>query len=74
MIVLLSSGQEPFRNKIMSCYAIDYFVSLSRKEGPLKCKDIPSATKNSAVHPSEIWNDAITDITVIYFGTCSHIR
>lgn len=52
----------------MSCHAIDYFATLSRSAGPLQCKNLPSATSNSSVHPSEIWNDAITDMAVIYFG------
>jgi len=51
----------------MSSYAIDYFATLGRRPGELSCKSMPSATSESTVPPSEIWLDAITDITVIYF-------
>lgn len=57
----------------MSHNSIDYFATLGRKEGDLTCKcllpiGVESDDQTHNIHPSEIWNDAITDIEVIYKG------
>jgi hypothetical protein len=49
---------------------IDYFATLSRAPGPLKCKKLESDEGSGEfdMEPSELWNDAITDVTLIYEG------
>eukprot|EP00605_Chrysophyceae_sp_TOSAG23-4_P000418 GSChrysophyteH1.ASY1.ANO1.474.1 assembled CDS len=49
---------------------VDYFATLSRTPGPLVCKkieeDVGSGEFN--LHPKDLWEDAVTDITLIYEG------
>jgi len=47
-------------------HAIDYFAVLGRNEGKLVCDDVKSSwEENKFCHPSEVWNDAITDFAVV---------
>ena len=53
----------------MSSYVIDYFATLGRKNGPLEYKNISHVFDNGKeYHPSELWQNAITDISIIYAG------
>lgn len=45
--------------------AIDYFAVLGKKNGPLNCKTFYNF---NGTLPSEIWNDAITDVCVVNSG------
>ena len=47
-------------------YSIDYFAVLGRKDGKLQCGNVKSSWDESKqCHPSDVWNDAITDMVVV---------
>lgn len=52
----------------MSEFAFAYFSVIGVHNHEYKYKLLPSATTDTSVPPSEIWLDAITDITVVFFG------
>jgi len=49
---------------------IDYFATLGRAVGPLKCKNFEEEEGSGEynIHPSTLWLDAITDINLQYEG------
>ncbi len=54
----------------MTSNSVDFFATLGRKPGPFNCKTFKSvwSDNNEVLSPSEIWNDAITDICVLTIG------
>jgi hypothetical protein len=52
----------------MASHAIAYFAVIGNRNNSFKSQLLASATQSQSVHPSEVWKDAITDITVIFFG------
>jgi hypothetical protein len=51
----------------MASNVIDYFATLGRKA--LICKSFKSLwADDKAKIPSEIWNEAITDIAIVHYG------
>jgi hypothetical protein len=53
-----------------SHYAIDYYATLGREQGPLKCKSFPYALQEDDIPLSgrELWQEAITDIILVSAG------
>lgn len=53
-----------------SHYAIDYFATLGRESGPLKCKTFPYQIHEDdpSLSGPELWQEAITDIVVVSAG------
>jgi hypothetical protein len=52
----------------MATACIDYFATLGKKNGPLLCQNMSSFVSEKPVHPSIVWNSAITDINIIFYG------
>lgn len=54
----------------MTFNAIDYFATLGRKPGPFLCKSLRNVWRedDSLLRPTDIWNDAVTDIAIITEG------
>lgn len=52
----------------MAEFVFAYFSVIGVQNHDYKYKLLPSATVNTLVPPSEVWLDAITDLTVIFFG------
>jgi hypothetical protein len=55
----------------MASHALAYFAVIGVSNHKYQYRSLPSATANTLVPPSEIWLDAITDVTVIFFGKIS---
>lgn len=52
---------------IMATNVIDYFSTIGKNK--LICKSFESLWENDKTKsPSEIWNDAITDIAIVHYG------
>lgn len=55
-----------------SVNAIDYFAALGKPKGDLVLKKLPSLWDEDEMCPaSEVYNDAITDIAVVFPGFCT---
>ena len=52
----------------MSCNAIDYFATLGKTTGSLICKGTSDSEVNGKQIATEIWNNAITDICIVFEG------
>jgi hypothetical protein len=57
----------------MSHFTIDYFATLGREAGVLKCKSFPMTLHEDdpPYSGNEIWQEAITDIVVFGAGEIS---
>lgn len=53
-----------------SHYAIDYFATLGRDQGPLKCKTFPFQLHEDdpTLTAPEVWQEAITDVILVSAG------
>jgi hypothetical protein len=54
----------------MTHYAIDYFATLGKPDGPFKCKSFPMVVNEGdpPVQGKDLWGEAITDIMLIGSG------
>ncbi len=50
--------------------SVDYFATLSRAPGPLMCKKLEEDEGSGEydLHPSDLWEEAVTDLTLLYEG------
>jgi len=60
----------------MSSNVIDYFATLGRKDGMLKCKDfrpIWAEENDKNISAADLWNSAITDIAIVFVGNIKNM-